>query len=141
MVYDTILNFLSAYRNSSHSISDIYKHVKCDKKLANRCLYQMLNKGLVIKTKESNPPSWQYKNGDVTKWQNRNGDIIEYKTNYDKILNFLATHPTLSYSITDIYNHAKCNKKLANRCLYEMLNKGLVRKIKESDPPTWQYKN
>ena len=61
-IYNKICNFLFKYPDTSHSIKDICIHAACDKYTANKCLYDMLKKEIVLKTKESHPPSWQYRN-------------------------------------------------------------------------------
>lgn len=64
-VYDKIYHFLLVNSDTSNSIQNICRHAKCDKRTANRCLYDMLKNGLVLKTKEKRPPSWQYKSTKV----------------------------------------------------------------------------
>lgn len=62
IIYDKIYRFLLAHNDTSHSIKNIYKHVGCDKRTANKCLYDMLKQEIVLKTKEKQPPCWQYRN-------------------------------------------------------------------------------
>lgn len=60
MIYDKIYRFLFENWNQSHSIQNICRYAECDKRTANRCLYDMLKRGMVKKTKEKQPPCWQY---------------------------------------------------------------------------------
>ena len=93
---DRIFAFLLENRYQSHSIRDICKHVGIDKTTANRYLYHLKNIGIVKKTKESHPPSWQYcENSQITDTTNTQNVV-----------------PTVSENLQSIFRNVKTTSKI-----------------------------